>query len=605
MEYSDKTERFVRMFEEAEEATLTARGNAERDRDYYDGKQLTDDEVKALRKRGQPPLVINRIRRKIDWLKGFEIQRRTEPKAIPRNPTSEHDADSATDSIRFVCDNVNWDKIRSAVHENLLIEGIGGVEVVHEQKGDEIEVAINRYNWDRLFYDPHSMEPDFSDARYLGAVIWMDAEELKNMEGVKSLEVEWTLQEAGTSDTYDDRPKWSLWGDNKRKRVRVVLLHYKEGGKWHWCRYFKGGIIDKGESPYKDEDGNTVCPLIMASLYVDRDNNRYGVVRDMIDPQDEINKRRSKALHQLTMRQAVMEQGAVDSMEDVRRELARPDGIIIKQPDMGFEILDQSQLASGQMALLQEAKSEIDMMGANSALAGETGESASGRAVIAKQQGGIIEFAGNMDRLGMFSNEVYRQIWMRIRQFWTEERWIRVTDDDRNVRFVGLNKPMTLADELREAPQEQAMQAAQQMGLRPDDPRLNQVTRIQNHIAKLEVDIEIEEVPDQIAVSAEEFQALANMGPALIQSNPMYAAVVNEMLIETAPGLSADTRDKLRQMTQQIEQQNLQASAGAQQTEQMQGQVALEKASADIRATTAKAAKDEASALQMLQGDVA
>ena len=58
----------------------------------------------------------------------------------------------------------------------------------------------------------------------------------------------------------------------------------------------------------------------MQSGYVDRDNNRYGAIKDMIGPQDEINKRRSKALHLLTMRQVVAEQGAVEDVDAARAE---------------------------------------------------------------------------------------------------------------------------------------------------------------------------------------------------------------------------------------------------------------------------------------------
>ena len=73
----------VRMFDDAEDATYDARERAERDRDYFDGKQLTTKEIAELNKRGQPPLKFNRIRGKVDWYKGLEAQRRTDPKAYP------------------------------------------------------------------------------------------------------------------------------------------------------------------------------------------------------------------------------------------------------------------------------------------------------------------------------------------------------------------------------------------------------------------------------------------------------------------------------------------------------------------------------------------
>ena len=88
----------VRMFEESEEATLESRGFAERDRDYYDNVQLTAEELAALRKRGQPPVIDNRIKSKIDYLIGMEKQQRIDPRALPRTPAHEEDANGAEQS---------------------------------------------------------------------------------------------------------------------------------------------------------------------------------------------------------------------------------------------------------------------------------------------------------------------------------------------------------------------------------------------------------------------------------------------------------------------------------------------------------------------------
>ena len=66
------------------------------------------------------------------------------------------------------------------------------------------------------------------------------------------------------------------------------------------------------------------------SAYVKRNNDRYGAVWDMIGPQDEINKRRSKSVHLLsTTRIEVRDPQAIDVDADVaRREASRPDGVI-------------------------------------------------------------------------------------------------------------------------------------------------------------------------------------------------------------------------------------------------------------------------------------
>ncbi|SFI84147.1 hypothetical protein SAMN05216258_11030 [Albimonas pacifica] len=580
-----KLEEAKRLFLESETATQHARDLAQRDRDYYDNWQLTDSEIATLRARGQPPVVINRIKRKVDWLRGLEAQKRTDPRAFPRTPQHERDAESATDSIKFVCDSDDFDGKASSVFENMLVEGFGGIEVSHRvardaQGNERVDVALKRWPWDRLFFDPHSREPDFSDARYLGGVIWQDLDEVKAAYPQAAADLDGNLR-GEVGDTYDDRPKWVTYVSSDRARVRVVLLWRKVKGVWSYTLFCGGAVLEEGDSPYMDEDGNSTCPLILQSTYVDRENRRYGIVREMIDVQDEINKRRSKALHLLTQRQTFGRKGVIDSVSALKREMARPDGHVefldgVYGQDFGM--LNTTDLASGQLQLLQEAKNEIDGMQASGALSGDTGESTSGRAVLARQQGAMVELAPIFDRYQSWKKRVYRAIWNRIRQFWTEERWIRVTDDERNIRWVGINQPITLADALREMPEEEAIMQARALGLVPDDPRLGMVVGVKQEVAGLDVDIILDEVPDALTLQGETFEAIANLATSGMVPIPP------EMIVELAPGLRRDRKDKLLELIQQRQEMEAQA--------QQQGAPLAE------REAVAKIEKDESIALK-------
>jgi len=507
-------ETLISMVEESEEATANSRELAERDRDYYDNKQWTKEEKVALDARGQPVVTSNRIKRKIEYLEGAETLQRTDPKAFPRNPGDEMAAEAATDSIRFVCDNNEYDVIRSKIWSNLLIEGFGGAEVVVKPVGERLEISINSYSWDRLFYDPHSSEPDFSDGKYKGVILWMDyaAALDKWPEAKEALDA--TLDSAGPADTYDDKPKHLLWTDGKRKRVRIVYIWYLKSKDWNWCFFSKGGKIKGGKSPYLNEDNETVCPLEMTSAYVDRDNNRYGRAREMISPQDEINKRRSKSLHLLSVRQVIAEEGAVDSETEAKRELAKPDGWVTKAPGTKLEIVQNGDMTQGHFSLLQDAKNEIDHNGPNDAQMGKVASSASGRAIQASQQGGQVDMAKLNDRRRQWDKKVYQQIWWRIRQFWNEERWIRVTDDERNVRFVGLNRPVTAGEkyleQLREsgAKEEEIAQEEQRISTLPN---AQQIVGMNNETGKMKVDILIEDAPDTVTIQQEQFDKLVDL----------------------------------------------------------------------------------------------
>ena len=577
--------KFETMFQAAEDATIDGRKESERARDYVDGKQLTTAERAELEARGQPPVVINRVRRKVEWLKGLEIKQRTDPRAFPRTPQHQQDAESITDAIRFVCDREDWDATRSEVYDNFLVEGFGGCEVVHQQnKRGEIDVIINQYPWDRLFYDPHSRRHDFSDARYKGAVVWMDQADFEEEYPGK-----WAgLAEAyGTgTDTYDDRPR-DIWFDQKRKRVRVILMWYREKSAWKWVKFIKGDVLDQGDSPYVDEDGDSECPLVLVSAYVDRDNQRYGIMRDMFDPQDEINKRRSKSLHNSTSMLTFGVKDAFESVAMMKAELAKPNGHVEVSTESledaarvgmkPFEVIPRGNQDAAQFQLLQEAKNEIDLLGANSALEGETGENTSGRAVLARQQGGMIEIAALNDKLHHFTREVYRQIWMRIKQYWREEKWVRVTDDESNVRFVGLNRPITLEEQLGQMPPEQAQQIAMQMMLRPGDPRLQMQVGVQNDVSQIDVDIVLEEVPDRITLEGEVFEALLKYGPQIPPA----------VLIEADPTLPSKKKEKLLEMMQQppAPSPNEQLDMAAKEASLYETQAKTQKLQAEARAT--------------------
>ncbi len=577
-----------RWFEESEDMTLDARKLAERDRDYYDGQQWTRAELDILAKRGQPALTINYIKRKVEYLRGFERRLRSDPKAFPRTPQEEQLSDAATDSLRFVADQNDFDVIRSDVFEDMMIEGFGGADVTVRPARDGYDVDITRVPWDRLFYDPYSREKDFSDCRYKGIVIWTDKDEALETYPDAADVIEGTLNSVSQSETYDDRPKYMRWADNRRTRIRIVQMHFKIADVWFITTVTKGGFLDEPmPSPYIGIDGKPTSSLVMRSAYVDRENQRYGHVRDLISLQDEINKRRSKALHLMSVRQTFGNTQAIADVDKVKRELAKPDGHVeiqnAGQLNTDFGVLPTGDMAQSQMALLQHATAEMQASGPNAAMAGKDPRIQSGRAIQAQQAGGAIEVEPIVDDLRQWTKDIMQASWLRIRQFWTAPKWIRVTDDERNAKWVGLNQPVTLSDYLSRMEPQQAAQLAQQLQLQPNDPRLDQVVSMDNDIAGLDVDITIEEGPDVANIQAEQFQQLAQLAQSGIPFPPA-------VLIEAS---SLRNKDKIIEMLEQAQQ-------GQQQQQQAQQQIGEATAQANIAKTNAQAEHAHAQAIKAL-----
>lgn len=564
----------VKMFEDAESASYEARQLAERDRDYHDNKQLSAEEIATLNKRGQPHYIDNRIKTKVDYLVGLEKQQRVDPVARPRTPQHEEDANAATQALKYVADDQKFDAKRSGCWRNLLIEGMAGMSVTVEQGYDGPRVVLRRVPWDRMFYDPHSSELDFSDAGYLGAVQWMDEEDARRIYPDAEDIITHTISETQAASTYDDKPKYQVWGDWKRRRVRVVQMWIKRDEEWHFVEFTKGGILKAGPSPYVNDKGESDCEFVFQSAYVDRDNNRFGLVREMILLQDAINKRNSKALHLLNTSQIVMVDGAVADIEKTRREAARPDGVIVVNPLGGnlndtFQFNTRADLATAHYQMLQEAKNSIDLKGPNATQmgdsAGGSGEVASGRAILASQQGGMISLGDLLDSLKHMDLRVFEKVWYRIRQFWTGEKWVKTTDDENNLRWVAVNvDPMQLQMIAMQQP-EMAQKIAGQI----------------NSLAELECDITIEDGPNGVTLQMEQFEAVSRLAEK--------GLIPPEELIRAWPGL----RDKQRILERMS--QTDPAMAQMKQIEMAQGAAKVDETRASTglkQAQTAKAMMD-------------
>lgn len=573
----------VRMFEESEDATYSARKDSERDRDYVDNKQLTDAEIKALTDRGQPPVVDNRIKTKVDYLVGLEKQQRVKPKAFPRTPKHEGDADGATEALRYVSEEQDYESKRSAVWRNILVEGAGGIGVSVEEKVDYggrpgVEVKLRRAAWDRMFADPHSSETDYSDAGYKGIVIWLDYDDALGMyrENPEAKDILDTTLSSAPSETYDDKPKFSHWADKKRKRVRICAIWVKRGESYYFAEFTKGGILKAGPSPYVTDKGESDDEWVFQSAYVDRDNNRYGLVREMITLQDEINKRRSKGLHLLNTSQVVYEDGSVEDINEFHKQSVRPDGKMKVAPgalqNKAIEFRTRDDLAVAHFQLLQEAKNAIDLKGPNATEMGDKTQgssSASGRAILASQQGGMIQIGDLMDGLRHMDKRVFRKVWARIRQFWTEEKWIRVTDDEQNVKWLGLNiDPM------------QMQQIQAQMHGNPEV--MGKIAGLVGPVAELDCDIIIDDAPDSLTPQGEQFENMVKLKQFDAENELPLRSLIRAM-----PNLK-DKQAILKEIDERREQ-NAQAQQPAQEL-QMRG------AQAQVAETESKAALNYAKA---------
>jgi hypothetical protein len=579
-------DRLRRRFDEARTDANESRTKANKDRDYYDGpKQLDSDIRTILKNRGQPPIYTNRVRPAVNGVLGVLESSRMDPRAYPRNPDDEGSADVASKTLRYIADDCHFQDTQQDVAENFLIEGTGAVLV--EMEGQKI--IATQIRWEEFYFDPYSRRADFKDARYMGVAKWKDAAEVRQKWNVRVNEIGDPLAATNvTGTTWEDRPETGLgWVDRKRRRVMLVEEYAIEEGQWMRLVYIGTGVLEYGVSPWLDEKGQPCNPIEAVSCYVDRENNRYGMVRDMIPIQDEVNASRSRSLHLMNSRQIQQTDplAAPVDADTARQEAAKADGII----PAGWQMVPTSDMAQANILRNQEAKSEIERMGPTPAIIGRQETSgASGRARLVSQQAGLTELARPMGRLNGWGLRVYRQFWNRARQFWNDPMWIRVTDNIRAPEFLKVNEPI--------------MGPVMQPAAGPDgqpqiDPATGQpqmmpgigVVGMKNRLAEMDMDIILEMTPDTANLQQEVFSDLKELVASGIDVfDPRF-----ELMIEMSP---LEDKQRILEVLGKKRAEAQQAQAPAQEE---QHQLATAAAIADIKDKEAQAEERSARAASL------
>jgi hypothetical protein len=583
-------ERLKQQYEDYLDIKAGENGEMAEARRYYHGVQWNRDEIEKLKERNQPVVTYNRIARKINGIVGLIEKLRQDPKAFPRTPNqgAQDAAELATNVLMYSCDVSHFMELSPEASRHCAIGGISGVELVIVQgdKGDP-DISLEPLDQREFFYDPRSSKPDFSDARYFGTAKWLDIDQASEQWPDYAEELRDYVERDVRTDTWrGDEREPIFWTNQGQKRLRVVDHWYRRGSAWLYCIYCGEVKLEESKSPFIDEKHQSIPKYWAFSANVDHQNDRYGFFRDLKSPQDEINHRRSKALHLLNTRRVSLERGAVDDVEVMRREVARSDGVVERNKGYELEIDPAVDDYKGNIEMLGEAKAEMDQFGPSAQLMGQQADTKgpqSGRAIALLMQAGVAELGPFILAWRNWKLRVYRALWNAVQQFWTSERWIRVTDDDGLSQFIQVNGWQL-----------------DQWG-RPVEL---------NKLGALDVDIILDEGPDNINAMADAFDvlvALAQNGAqippeAIIELSALPASIKKQVMAK----LTQQSQDPMAQQAMQIKLQQEAAKVPKTQSEtalnQAKAQQALQPppagpgAQVDTPADQAKAALDLANA---------
>lgn len=463
-----------------------------RDHDFYDGDQWDAEDIAVLQERGQMPLVFNAIKPTVDWLIGTERRTRVDYRVLPREKNDAEGAEHKTALLKYISDVNKLQYARSRAFADAVKSGVGWIEVGVRSDPTEEPLYTGYEDWRNVWYDQLSQEIDLSDARFVTREKYVDLDvamamfkdrhdvlmaaaitganySLSDTNLLDDIDAERDIYEAGTGifDQCRSRVKltecWyrQIWTG---KIIRGKELGTLDGAVFDPADESVGRLIEDGYATVYDAVRMQVRCMIYCEAGVLQDimspyrHNRfpfvpvwgfrkkrgnvpYGVVRGLIDPQSDLNKRRSKALFILSTNQIVADDDAVEDWDEAAEEVARPDGIVKKKKGSEFIIRNQDKLAEEHVMLMNDDRRYIESTGGvTDEMMGRETNAQSGKAIIARQDQGHAVTAELFDNLRMAVQLAGEIMLSLVEQYYTEPKVVRILGDRGNPQYMTLNE---------------------------------------------------------------------------------------------------------------------------------------------------------------------
>lgn len=473
------------------------------DEDYNDHMQWRQEDAAALIARGQAPIVFNEGRQTIDWVAGTERRMRKDYKILPREPNDEQAAEVKTKLVKFTDDVNSTAWARSRAFKQAAIAGLSWLEEGVNPDPEQELIYSGWEDWRNVYRDSHSRALDYNtDARYLFrqrtvdldyalALLPGSRETLIAASGEYEAQPDddiWYLGErlTGAADTewqsasrLGARSAYMMQGgyfdSSARQSVRLIETWYRvpervkvfadgrmQGRVVNPSDPMQQGLIDKAEmyesvkfrmrlmlstkdapcldmpSPFRHQR------FLLVPVWAyrrSRDGMAYGIWRGMRDIQDDYNKRRSKALWALSVNRIVAEKSAVDDLEDLRQEAARPDGIILKNAGKELSIDHNVPDYQGNLAMANaDLVSLRNVGGVTNENLGRDTNASSGKAIGLKQDQGSLTTSELFDNLLLAIKQAGKLRLSHIEQFYTGEKVVRIVGEAKPIEWLEVNR---------------------------------------------------------------------------------------------------------------------------------------------------------------------
>ena len=419
---------------------------------FYHNRQWTLDQLSLLENRGQPKETFNVIKLFARMMVGYYSTVVNRVRALPVQSSDQTIASVMTDTINSVFDFNDMDTEGDNIKLSGIVSGLmcAYEEPIYTGERDQFgrpiyEIRVEHVPDHEIVLDPLSTREDYADARFLHRFKWLSedavikafgkakAEELVAYYNYLNVdEAEYSYSHA---DTYQGRYRVF---DNYLITHTVIVDDNERRWSIFWC----GDVeLRRDEITYRDVKWN----YRVVKLHTSNTTEYYGVFREVLETQKAINQALIKLQLMANTEKVFAETGSVDNFEEFTNAVNRVNGVIPVKKLAGIKVEQLSREALEQYQIIDRGLDRIQrILGINDSFLGQAYASDSGRKVKLQQNATILALRYLTIRIELFYKLLGEDVALLIKQFYTAQQTLRVTDEVVGHRFIELNKPLEI-----------------------------------------------------------------------------------------------------------------------------------------------------------------
>lgn len=451
---------------------------------YYLGDQWDPADLAKLGKR--PALTINAVLSTVNAVIGEYVGQRGDVQFKPRQMDDHETAVALSQLMMAIQDGNDFESVEKSVFEDGIITDRGYFDVRMDFSENLMgEVKITSLDPLDVLLDPHAKEYDPDTWAEVATSRWMTILEVEDLYGKEKAEqLKYGIGNGGSFgiDSVELMQKEQSFGGDEAmgynpdaevdptmiKRVRVIERQHRKRGKVKLFVDVETG--DTKEVPEGWEDERVMafaqqmglevleqtrqrirwtvssCDVLLHDEWSPyrqftvvpffpyfRRGRPMGIVRNLISPQDQLNKVSSQELHVVNTSANsgyIIDEGALINMshDELEQRGAETGLVLVKAQGKEIQKIQPNQIPSGLSNIANKSAESIrTISGVNTSVLGLDGAEVSGVAMNVKAARGVTQMQTVFDNLNRTRKIVARHVLNLVQAFYTEPRVYRVT----------------------------------------------------------------------------------------------------------------------------------------------------------------------------------